>query len=346
MRFVKSIEESDIFGLHFGRAPRIISTVTDSILEDIFQQQFDVIKFKMRVSQSDCLSKIQGFGVPFNLFSVLLRHEKKVSLDDGSYHLPEGISYERYNGTQREVFSKIIRDGHNAPTGLTFDHPLFDALLPKQKQIDAAVNYFLSYGFVERNSNRFAWLLKVNDTYAGAFMGLLSDNLFEGTWYTVLPEFRGVGLGKVIYKVLNRICFENGWKGFGYEVQIQNVSSLKSTFSLGSWMPSEPLFHMCLTPLLSLAGQSNDERIISADYLKGLRANIRKISTLFPDLQPKGFYLSEFQATPFLDGIFNGTYRLCLSTSKQTEIDIWKVLKVIDPSERIIGARYFHYKSR
>ena len=121
------------------------------------------------------------------------------------------------------------------------------ALIPKEKEEEIATAYFTSFNYTKRKNAR-CWFLKYHGEYAGIFMGTIEEECFDGTFYGILPAYRGKGLSKKIYQFMDSICHENGLKFFQNDVHFLNLYSQRSAVSQ-QVVPKEIYFNIVLFSL-------------------------------------------------------------------------------------------------
>lgn len=335
-----SSHESEITKLRIARGTeRFDSLPKDDLIRQILENQYDVCKIKMNSNNKDVFDQLDLLGFHYHIISVIYRNVKEIRKEDMSYKLPDGIEFEVYDGSQFEIYTKLVRSSIGNPTGVSYSIWPLNKMIPRELDLEMSVGYALEFEHGKSDPAKQAWLMKDNGNYVGYFMGILSEDHYEGTLYGVSNEHRNKGYGKVMYAFMQRNCAEMGIKYFYTDVQIQNYPSQISTIR-GGLNPKSIYFHVCVTPfasysssdqkevLLSLSDQSTVSEIIRKEQLKAMPEKMRLFNerysySLRMSVRPVSAYtrlvyrddLGEFWSTKLIGadrriiGIVSSTYK-------------------------------------
>ena len=118
-------------------------------------------------------------------------------------------------------------------------------------------------------------------------MGTISGDVFLGSLYGILPDFRGKGFSKRIYDAMDWICLELGLKFFKNEIHLLNLLSQKSAQS-SSLVPTEIQANITFYPLLS----NKSQELLLLDFILEsesvfIQSVLYEVKTKFPQFHLK-----------------------------------------------------------
>ena len=283
--FHLSETESNLLGLKIGRGEFLLSAeMEEGLAADIIRNKWDICRLKTNGFNEQIFHILDRIAVPWNIFSINYLNEKKTGTEPFFSNELEAVLY---SGEQEEELISILKIILQSKGWFEYYNELYQELLDKRKQKALALEYFSSFHEKKRKNGR-TWLLKRNGQTVGTFMGEAKDDTFYGTLYGILPQFRNEGLSKDIYRFMDDLCRQNGWKVFYNDINIFNVPSQRSAARM-ELVPSEIRYNIILYPMFSKTNHETIDFYINAgdDFIQGV------LNKTFSIL--KGFNLTEIK---------------------------------------------------
>lgn len=244
-----SENESLASGLKIGRSGRQVNIDTRSLWADIEIQGFDWVKLKTELSDRAVflnLDQLPCFIEPFNMIALQKAVPKFAALP-----LDCEISFEPYDGSQRDEVKQTLLDILSEDTNLYYESDIYDALMPGAKQKTQSLEYYLSMNH-QMDSDRFLFIGRNREQEAVGVCSFMKTSATEaeGVIYGVRPAFRSQNFASIFLQHSINTLAEAGVQTFFTEVQYYNFRSLYPHLKSG-FKPAGLYVNLNLFPFLN-----------------------------------------------------------------------------------------------
>lgn len=187
-RIFYSEEESAFFKLKIGRGKS--ENLSPLLLEkQMLAGGYDLCRLKVSAGDLNSANALEELNFPYYHagevinYTITLDEIKKMNLETGD----AGISYERYDGSQKKIVKDIIlKNCGDDPIGY-YKTPFLNSLITAKKESAFLASYF-SENYI--SSNKMILFMKKNGDYAGLIAYSIADNTLESLLVTLTPEHR------------------------------------------------------------------------------------------------------------------------------------------------------------
>lgn len=264
------IEESNIFNLKIGRGGRAEQWESDALIQEIAEGGYDICRLKLPLHDSHVFEKLDRLGVYYTPFTILAHTQIKITEKDRELHVPDGLTFELYDGSQKEVADKLLRDGLLLETGVNYGTSLYKLLLSGQASIDAAVQYYLGFNHSE-NPDKTMYLLRNEKEYIGCCCLDHSEEKTDVSLLVTHPDYRHTGHTQLMMQHAMQTAYFQEKKLGGADSALQNLPSLRACLSFGMKL-SDSFLNVIAYPFMTvsnlLIGQYPSEEITSSSLMQ------------------------------------------------------------------------------
>lgn len=241
-----SKEESETFGLNIARSNCIERLFFQQLSQEIFENKYDLCRVKISMSSNEIFNEINKTGIPYNLFSFLVR---KSTSTPGTieYKIP-ALRFTRYTNQHETDFVSVLNNVIRNSSGINYSNNLYQHLIDKDKMTEASIRYYLSLATYDQNA--YFYLGYLNEKCAGFCSFRLENNIAEGIYFGVSTEYRNLGLAHEFLTYAKESCFKLGASQFITDTIIQNPNSLYPQMNIGL-IPKETFANVVFFPFLS-----------------------------------------------------------------------------------------------
>lgn len=242
----ESKEESNVFGLKIARANNIQSFNYKEIADDVHSSQLDLFRVKISMTDPTVFDNINKLGIPYNLFSFLIR-KSVTSLGTVEYRVPE-LKIKPYDSSMKQDLINALDNALRNSSGINFSNRLYNFFIDKDKMTNASIEYYVTLAETDPNSRFF--LGYINDKCAGFCSFRVENDTSEGIYIGVSTEFRNLKLAHEFATHGKEQSFKAGVKEFWTDTVIQNPNSLYPQMNIGL-MPKQTFVNVVFFPFLS-----------------------------------------------------------------------------------------------
>jgi hypothetical protein len=269
-----SKEESSEFGLKIARSNNIKQFDYHKISEEVYDQQYDLLRVKISMSNPSVFNDINKIGIPYNFFSFLIR---KSTFTTGTieYRIPE-LTIVKYNSSMKNDLSKVLESVIKNSSGVNFSNSIYNFLIDKEKMTKSSIAYYVN--LAEHDKHCHFYIGYMNNICVGFCSFKLENNIAEGVYFGVTLEYRNLGLAHEFLTHAKHKCFELGAHEFYTDTIIQNPNSLYPQMNIGL-IPKETFLNVVFFPLLSKKPEYK-KNIILKDYFD-IFFNVQKLMKEF-----------------------------------------------------------------
>lgn len=275
-------EESEILQLHVVRSHNQELLDCNKLSEEIFTTRPDIIRMKIAMTDSNIFNNIRNVGIPYNLFSFLIRKSThQVGAID--FRVPE-LTFRKYEKSGEEDLRDVLNNLLVHNTGIYYTNNYYKQLIDEDKMLKAGMDYFINLANSDQSAHFYLGYIK------GACVGMcsfrLENNIAEGIFFGVKTAYRNLGLAHEFLTYAKQQCFLLGAKEFCTDTLIQNPNSLYPQMNIGL-IPQKTFINVVFFPLLSKTPDHEESFLAESfsDILEYLDKNtddmtIKNISTI------------------------------------------------------------------
>ena len=220
--------ETEIYNYHFYRASlNLLNANTGQILDVLNKEDIDVLRLKLMASHIDVLKFLTTLHMPFEIYNINyinkldIKHYRDVNL-------PEDVIFKVIENPHNDVkFQEILETVITSENWVEYTGWLSDSIMPKQRRLEVAVNYYKS-SFYSLSEHPFYTFLVVNGVEVGITVGKFESDVYQGALFGLLPEYRKKGLAKYFYQLMVEEMRRRGAVYFRNEVNLFNTNSQSS----------------------------------------------------------------------------------------------------------------------
>jgi len=282
-----SKSESELTGLRILRGIEYFETLdVAEFRKALLHHHADWCKVRVNAADHSLFNKLDSLGLPYFISSVIFKNEIIIGKEHAAAEIPPDISIELYDDSQQKELTSLIKAVAKEPVGVYYNNEMIDRFLSEELEDKINTAYILSFSH-NTDAAKYAWLLRVNKEPAGYFMGFARGKTFEGALYGIHPSFRGMGLARVVYQMMLKICAENGFEKFENGVHTLNYRSLSPTVREGV-VPKAMYFYVTVYPFISFA-ERNCKAVIKTPAEKIMNALCQTFENSVIDLSWRFF---------------------------------------------------------
>lgn len=265
-----SKKESEILKLKIGRVKFNSKYDIKKLNQEIFQNQFDICRLKMSISDSDVFNQLNEIPWPYSIHSILVNQQLNL-LDINKEELNLRLVFKEVDQTNhfdlvelaKEVFKKNSMN-------MYFKNPIYDNLVDNKKSKDALLQYIFDF---DNKDTKNTYLGYLDDKLVGFCMLEQDDNITQAVLAGIHPNYRNQNLFAdfVKYQIIQSKL--KGAEIYNCNTIIFNVKSLNATIRRGLQI-KDVYYNINICPLLNI---TNKISIKFKSNLDALLSNIQEV---------------------------------------------------------------------
>jgi len=243
---VYSNKESKKLKLNIYRANNVEELSIDKFADEISKTKPDLIRMKISMSDNAIFEKINNVGIPYNLFSFLIRKSAK-TLGNVNYKIAN-LNFVRYNNDMENELIYLLKNIFQNKSGRYYQNKIYNSIIHDDIMDDAGIEYYTS--IANENKDAYFYLGYLDNKCVGVCSFIIENNESEGFFFGIHNDYRNIGLAHEFLTHAKEQSFKYNATSFNTNTLIQNPKSLYPQINIGL-VPNQTYINVIFFPLLT-----------------------------------------------------------------------------------------------